>query len=174
MNIVELLGQVPAILKTPGQTIVSLTDKTDQSGIPVIAGDLFIVPNIAYSKSSMVDKESWAELTTSIQKRWLQFGGTQSQYEVAVPDTARFVRIWMTSEESENWVDHLHPQVEGRMTECVPSNWLEGLEDGDRLIISTDKYVFVLTMNQGKYRYRSHGDFVKVLETVNKDYVRTT
>lgn len=158
------------------QHTIFLTDSVGPFGmmeLPRILGDVFIVPNLAWSRSTMTDVESWDRVRASVRSDWEKVGGCSDRYSRATHPENRLVQVWTTSEDSENWTDHGHAGIDGRFPDRIPSSWLQGLEEGDHLVVVTDKYMFGLTLRQSAYRYRSFGPFEKVLDRVNKDYVKS-
>lgn len=133
----------------------------------VIEGNVFIVPNLAMSESNYMGHkyyDPWVEE---------KIADASEIIDMRTHDLTqdRFIQIWTCSPESENWSDHGHPQIHGHFPDRIPAKWLEGLTEGDVLVLVGKNQRYFLVCNQTSYRYQRFGTFEEVLDRVNKDYV---
>lgn len=133
----------------------------------VIEGEIFIIPNLAKSPSSYWGQERFSEYVEQVVKY------ASDVMDIRTHDLSedRMVEVWTTSEDSDNWSDHGHPRIEGRFPDRFPAKWLEGLTEGDVLVLVGKNQRYFLVCNQTSYRYQRFGTFEEVLDRVNKDYV---
>lgn len=141
-----------------------MTDNNTASKI--VKGDIFIVPN-----PSMGYKDCQTDSTR------IMFKNICAEFGIELTMTTKFIDVWCTSEESENWGSHGFPGSEyGKVTRKGANmyNWYHLLpaeilpkKEGETIRL-TDRSgtVIELTARQSKYRYSQYGNWESVLAHV--------
>ena len=123
-----------------------------------IYGSIFIVPNRASTL------EDWFALSTRDSFR-------KSLSNLGLKPEGKLVQVWYASGECENWTSHLWPEnpeffgAHG-LPNRLPEHLLEGVKEGDEVVLTFGEKELRLTATQKNYRYRRFGTFEEAFERV--------
>jgi hypothetical protein len=126
----------------------------------VISGNVFIIPNMLFKPSS--ESEFHVEQFNRSTKPRIEkvVGRSVSEDEV-------YVQVWAydPNDNNSNWADHSWPGKEiTRFPQYLPLKELEGLKEGETIVLNSENFEISLTANQLGTRYRSFGRFEEVLK----------
>ncbi len=126
----------------------------------VISGNVFIIPNMLFKPSS--ESEFHVEQFNRSTKPRIEkvVGRSVSEDEV-------YVQVWAydPNDNNSNWADHSWPGKEiTRFPHYLPLKELEGLKEGETIVLNSENFEISLTANQLGTRYRSFGRFEEVLK----------
>ena len=139
-------------------------------------GDVFIIPN------GLSSYESMKKYNDGKDRSDVQF--TCEENGVKCTDETKFVQIWATSPECDNWNCHygapeefvenreLHGYFRHMRGTCwfpdiLPVDIFAGKKEGDTVIVSLSGIKCSLTLAQTKHRYESFGNFEVCLQNLN-------
>jgi hypothetical protein len=120
-----------------------------------IYGSIFIVPNRASTL------EGWPSSTRNSFRKSLSNLGLK-------PD-GKLVQVWYVSDQCDNWTSHLwleNPEFFEGLPNRLPEHLLEGVKEGDEVVLTFGEKELRLTAAQKNYRYRRAGTFEETFEQV--------
>ena len=125
----------------------------------VIHGNIFIVPNRAHTLEDWLAPESTLD---NFQK---------ALSNVGLSPEGKLIQVWYVSDECDNWSSHRwedHPEFFGShgLPNHLPEHLLEGVKEGDELVLNFGDKELRLTAAQSDYRYRNFGTFEEAFKQV--------
>ena len=128
----------------------------------IYEAEMFIIPN-----SVRVEGEKGSEFfwTCIDRKMKIYFGEKAATKDLG---KRRYVQVWITSKESDNWADHTCPIDGGYFVPNLPVWMIGKMKEGDTITLDLPNHdaVLKLTAAQLKYRYKGFGKFEDVLKRI--------
>lgn len=122
-----------------------------------IHGNIFIVPNRASRLEDWLAQSTRESFKISLSN-------------IGLKPEGKLVQVWYTSQDCDNWTSHKwseNPEFFGGLPRHLPEHLLEGVKEGDEIVLHFGEKELRLTAAQKAHRYARFGTFEETFKQVS-------